>query len=195
MKKTIVTESSIQQILIYTLCFFFSLSNISQRSSHVDSYRFTSLFFIVMQYSIVQMYQYLFDQFPINKYLSLILIFGYCTIAVNSFLRPLNICIGVSIYRCLKVGLPGPRVNSSKMQVEGPSLVVQRLGLHLPGQGVHVQSLARELRSTCLCQKNQNIKNRSKDFPGGTLDKNLPANAGDTGLVPGPGRSHTPWSR
>ena len=28
------------------------------------------------------------------------------------------------------------------------------------------------------------------DFPGGTVDKNLP-NAGDTGLIPGLGRSHT----
>ena len=27
-------------------------------------------------------------------------------------------------------------------------------------------------------------------FPGGTVDKNLPANAGDMGSVPGPGRSH-----
>ena len=27
-------------------------------------------------------------------------------------------------------------------------------------------------------------------FPGGTADKNLPANAGDTGSIPGPGRSH-----
>ena len=32
------------------------------------------------------------------------------------------------------------------------------------------------------------------DFPGGTVVKNLPANAGDTGLSPGPGRSHMPWS-
>ena len=30
------------------------------------------------------------------------------------------------------------------------------------------------------------------DFPGGTVDKNLPANTGDTGLIPGPGRSHVP---
>ena len=28
------------------------------------------------------------------------------------------------------------------------------------------------------------------DFPGGTVVKNLPANAGDTGSIPGPGRSH-----
>ena len=28
------------------------------------------------------------------------------------------------------------------------------------------------------------------DFPGGTVVKNPPANAGDTGSSPGPGRSH-----
>ena len=27
-------------------------------------------------------------------------------------------------------------------------------------------------------------------FPGGAVVKNLPANAGDMGLIPGPGRSH-----
>ena len=31
-------------------------------------------------------------------------------------------------------------------------------------------------------------------FPGGAVVKNLPANAGDTGLSPGPGRSHMLWS-
>ena len=29
---------------------------------------------------------------------------------------------------------------------------------------------------------------REGDFPGGTVDKNLPAHPGDTGLIPGPGR-------
>ena len=33
-----------------------------------------------------------------------------------------------------------------------------------------------------------------RDFPGGTVVKNLPANAGDTGSSPGPGRSHMPRS-
>ena len=32
------------------------------------------------------------------------------------------------------------------------------------------------------------------DFPGGTVNKNSPASAGDTGSVPGPGRSHMPQS-
>ena len=33
-----------------------------------------------------------------------------------------------------------------------------------------------------------------QDFPGGTVDKNLPANAGYVGFIPGPGRFHTPQS-
>ena len=33
-----------------------------------------------------------------------------------------------------------------------------------------------------------------RDFPGGTVDKYPPANAGDTGSISGPGRSHTPQS-
>ena len=32
------------------------------------------------------------------------------------------------------------------------------------------------------------------DFPGGTVVKNTPANSGGIGLIPGPGRSHMPWS-
>ena len=33
-----------------------------------------------------------------------------------------------------------------------------------------------------------------RDFPGGTVVGNPPANAGDTGSIPGLGRSHMPWS-
>ena len=32
------------------------------------------------------------------------------------------------------------------------------------------------------------------DFPGGAVVKNLPANAGDMGSIPGPGRCHMPQS-
>ena len=32
------------------------------------------------------------------------------------------------------------------------------------------------------------------DFPGGAMVGNPPANAGDMGSSPGPGRSHMPWS-
>ena len=31
-------------------------------------------------------------------------------------------------------------------------------------------------------------------FLGGSVVKNSPAKAGDTGLIPGPGRSHISWS-
>ena len=33
-----------------------------------------------------------------------------------------------------------------------------------------------------------------QDFSGSPVVKNLPANAGDMGLIPGPRRSHMPWS-
>ena len=35
----------------------------------------------------------------------------------------------------------------------------------------------------------------AQDFPGGAVVKNPPANAEDTGLIPGPGRSHMPQSK
>ena len=31
---------------------------------------------------------------------------------------------------------------------------------------------------------------KTKDIPDGAVDKNPPANAGDIGLIPGPGRFH-----
>ena len=39
-------------------------------------------------------------------------------------------------------------------------------------------------------RKNKN----NQGFPGGAVVENPPANAGDTGLSPGLGRSHMPWS-
>ena len=38
------------------------------------------------------------------------------------------------------------------------------------------------------------IENLERDFPGGAVVKNPPANAGDTGSNPGLGRSHMPRS-
>ena len=38
------------------------------------------------------------------------------------------------------------------------------------------------------------FKESFQGFPGGAAVKNLPANAGDTGSGPGPGRSHVPRS-
>ena len=38
------------------------------------------------------------------------------------------------------------------------------------------------------------VKSAAEGFPGGAVVKNPPANAGDTGSSPGPGRSHMPRS-
>ena len=39
----------------------------------------------------------------------------------------------------------------------------------------------------------RDLKTRLWGFPGGAVVKNPPANAGDTGSRPGPGRSHMQW--
>ena len=38
------------------------------------------------------------------------------------------------------------------------------------------------------------MKVKSQNTPGSTVDKILPVNRGDTGLIPGVGRFHIPWS-
>ena len=38
------------------------------------------------------------------------------------------------------------------------------------------------------------IKIHTRNFPGGPVVRNPPANAEDTGSIPGLGRSHMPWS-
>ena len=37
---------------------------------------------------------------------------------------------------------------------------------------------------------NTKFESEMRDFPGGAVVKNPPANAGDSGSIPGPGRSH-----
>ena len=38
------------------------------------------------------------------------------------------------------------------------------------------------------------VTEQQQGFPGGSVVKNSPANAGDIGSIPDPGRSHMPWS-
>ena len=45
-----------------------------------------------------------------------------------------------------------------------------------------------------VLKKNLQLKLMILGFPGGAVVKNPPANAGDTGSSPGPGRSHMPRS-
>ena len=41
-----------------------------------------------------------------------------------------------------------------------------------------------------MARQRAKLKYKTQDFPGGAVVKNLPANAWDPGLIPGPGRSH-----
>ena len=59
-----------------------------------------------------------------------------------------------------------------------------------------LSSKSRMLNHVQVLPIHKNLKKNKKLllFPGGTVVKNLPANAGDTGSSPGPGRSHMPRS-
>ena len=48
--------------------------------------------------------------------------------------------------------------------------------------------------SGLLKKKKKHTQTLNTGFPGGSAVKNPPANAGDMGLFPGPGRSHMMWS-
>ena len=56
------------------------------------------------------------------------------------------------------------------------------------------QVLSMGPRSDLVKKKSSLVKTGFRGFPGGAVVENLPANAGDTGLSPGLGGSHMPWS-
>ena len=45
-----------------------------------------------------------------------------------------------------------------------------------------------------MAESNHSLKVEDRGFSGGAVVKNPPASAGDTGSIPGPGRSHMPRS-
>ncbi|KAJ8791729.1 hypothetical protein J1605_020451 [Eschrichtius robustus] len=56
-------------------------------------------------------------------------------------------------------------------------------------QPIHQESRKSVSKKEMLAVKSS-FKTQIMHFPGGTVVKNPPANAGDTGSSPGPGRSH-----
>ena len=60
-------------------------------------------------------------------------------------------------------------------------MIIQRC---LEGGGGHVCLHLKKVKN-CL-----HLNTSELDFPGGAVVKNLPANAGDMGSIPVPGRSH-----
>ena len=61
-------------------------------------------------------------------------------------------------------------------------------------QGVNIQNI--QTAHTIQYKKTKQPKQKvgRGGFPGGAVVENLPANAGDTGSSPGPGRSYMPRS-
>ena len=56
-----------------------------------------------------------------------------------------------------------------------------------------------QMLQTLKAQKNYKLhtnkfNNLERGFPGGSVVKNSPVNAGDKGSIPGPGRAHRPQS-
>ena len=69
-----------------------------------------------------------------------------------------------------------------------------RSGVGVGGEAGRLENRHTGLRLRLLAQQDGSRGRISKrsltQFPGGSVVKNPPASAGDTGLIPGPGRSH-----
>ena len=57
-----------------------------------------------------------------------------------------------------------------------------------------VEDVLLQKGATFISASWDNLKISLKGFPGGSVVKNLPVNAGDMSLIPEPGRSHMPRS-
>ena len=70
----------------------------------------------------------------------------------------------------------------------------------IPGRGTKIPHATGQLSSCTLepaCRNEDPMCHKQdpmQGFPGGAVVKNPPANAGDKGSSPGPGRSHMPQS-
>ena len=89
--------------------------------------------------------------------------------------------------RCQKAPTLRPPPNSGGQKGAEEILAIQQEG-HETGQGC-TGARAQEGK-----EEPERFGVGGKDFPGGEVDRNLPANTGDIGSIPSPGRFHMPWS-
>ena len=91
-------------------------------------------------------------------------------------------------------GLPFPSpMHESESESEVAQLcptLSDPMDCSLPGSSIHGIFQPRVLEWGAINKQNEVQQNSSQDFPGGTVDKIPPANAGDTGSIPALGRSH-----
>ena len=69
---------------------------------------------------------------------------------------------------------------------------MKRCSISLIIREMQIKTTVRKMKIKTINIRMITIRKKKKkgDFPGGTVDKNPSANAGDTGLSPGLGRSH-----
>ena len=77
-------------------------------------------------------------------------------------------------------------------------LSFQAQGFHLSSDHscsilYRVLSWPKRIKTNAWAENTKSIKSKTLDFPGSSVVKNLPSNAGDTGLILGMGGSHMPW--
>ena len=104
-----------------------------------------------------------------------------------------------SMWVCLPAANPGPNTGPGtnrwqlRVVVESSWVKVERQVSKGSNPGSATSQLWDLLQGTYVLSVTLQIFTEW-DFPGGSVDKNLSANAGDTGSIPGPGRFHMWWS-
>ena len=93
---------------------------------------------------------------------------------------------------CLMYPIKG---TSCKLRLGIEKIILYFLGTcYLPGALLTASHASSHFYKYSRKIVTRGLKNHTLGFPGGTVIKNPPANAGDTGSIPGLGRSHKPWS-
>ena len=95
-----------------------------------------------------------------------------------------------------RASAPGPRPGELGWTTAVPQNPLQHLPENLEKKEQGLRSRLHTVSSweEPICEYLKPSQSHVRDFPGGAVVKYPPANEGDTGSSPGPGRSHMPRS-